>query len=169
MMPRADGKLAHLPRPAGIPSAGPPYRILRLFATAILVFAFLAAPSRGSALADSSRQRNVVVAYLNGAEAQFEDDDQRAVIKQAFNDMLSEPVDKLRSKRYPDYQLRPNKWSIIKLLQRYFVPKSLLDGYPDDAEFFRDVKKPEAQRAIRVLLGWLRSGGPQPKYRPQGM
>src|SRR5271169_552087 len=67
------------------------------------------------------RPHNTVEDHLNGAEEQVETDDQRAVIRQALVDMLHEPLESLREKRYPDYQLHPHKWPITEVLYRYFV------------------------------------------------
>ena len=98
----------------------------------------------------STRPRNTVEDYLNGAEEQFETDDQEAVIKQAFADMLHEPVESLRKQRYPDYQMHPHKWPITEVLTSYFLPDA--PGGFDDDEFFRDFKKPEAQKVIQKWL-----------------
>jgi hypothetical protein len=116
----------------------------------------------------SRRPRNTVEDYFNGAEEQAEDDDQKAVVKRAFVDMLYEPVDTLRKKRYPDYQMRPHKWPITEVLYRYIVPDPLISF--DDDEFFRDVKKPEAQEIIQKWLHHMESpdgmNGPAREERP---
>ena len=107
--------------------------------------------------------------YLRGAEEQAEGDRQMAVVKQAFADMLYEPVEILRKKRYPDYQMHPDKWPITKLLYSYIVPSPLI-WFDDDDEFFRDVKKPEAQEVIQKWLDLLNSpdgmNGPAREERP---
>ncbi len=116
----------------------------------------------------SKRPRNTVEDYLNGAEEQSEDDDQMAVVKQALADMLYEPVDSLRRKRYPDYQMHPRKWSITEVLYGYVVPNPQISF--DDDEFFRDVKKPEAQQMIRIWIDYLdkpdHKSGPEREQRP---
>jgi hypothetical protein len=101
----------------------------------------------------STRPRNAVEDYLNGAEEQSETDDQKAVIKQAFVDMLNEPIESLRKKRYPDYQMNPQKWPITEVLYRYIVPDPLISF--DDDELFRDVKKPQAREMIQEWLNYL--------------
>jgi len=103
------------------------------------------------------RPRNTVEDYLNGAEAQYETDAQRAVFKQAFADMLNEPVASLRKKRYPDYQLHPGQWPLTELLYSYIVPDPLI--WFDDDELFRDVKKPEARAMIQKWLDFFDSPG----------
>jgi hypothetical protein len=116
----------------------------------------------------SRRPRNTVDDYLNGAEEQFETDDQKIVIKQAFVDMLYEPIESLRKKRYPDYQMHPNKWPITEVLYRYFVPDPLISF--DGDEFFRDVKKPEAREMIQKWLHHMENpdgkNGPAREERP---
>ena len=116
----------------------------------------------------SRRSRNTVEDYLNGAEEQFETDDQKIVIKQAFVDMLYEPIESLRKKRYPDYQMHPNKWPITEVLYRYFVPDPLISF--DGDEFFRDVKKPEAREMIQEWLHHMENpdgkNGPAREERP---
>jgi hypothetical protein len=106
--------------------------------------------------------RNTVEDYLDGAEEQVETDDQRAVIRQALVDMLHEPLESLREKRYPDYQLHPHKWPITEVLYRYFVSDPPIEF--DDDEFFRDVKKPQAQKMIQKWLDHL--GNPDGKNGP---
>jgi hypothetical protein len=115
-----------------------------------------------------TRPRNTVEDYLNGAEEQSETDDQVAVIRQAFVDMLYEPLGSLRKKRYPDYQMHPDKWPITEVLYRYIVPDPLITF--DDDEFFRDVKKSEAREMIQEWLDYLKNPdgkpGPARKERP---
>jgi hypothetical protein len=116
-----------------------------------------------------TRPRNTVEDYLNGAEEQVETDDQRAAIRQAFVDMLNEPIESLRKKSYPDYQLHPHKWLITEVLSSYFVPDP---GYLDfdGDEFFRDVKKPEARQIIQKWLDHMDNpdgtNGPAREERP---
>lgn len=122
----------------------------------------------GIASAGSSRPRNTVEDYLNGAEEQCETDDQRAVIRQAFVDMRYEPVESLRRKRYPDYQMHAHRWPITEVLYRYFVANPPISF--DDDEFFRDVKKPAAQEMIQKWLDHMDNpdgtNGPAPEERP---
>ena len=109
--------------------------------------------SEGGNRSGSVRPRNTVEDYLNGAEEQSESDDQKAVIKQAFLDMLNEPIEGLRNQRYPDYQMHPHKWPITEVMYRYIVPDPLISF--DDDEFFRDVKKPQAREMIQEWLNYL--------------
>jgi len=116
----------------------------------------------------SKRPRNTVEDYLNGAEQQSETDEQRAVIKQAFADMLNEPVASLRKKRYPDFQLHPHQWPITELLSSYIVPVAPV--WFEDDELFRDLRKPEARAMIQIWLDYLDNPdgkpGPAREERP---
>ncbi len=131
--------------------------------------AFLAEMNReGVASSGATRPRNTVEDYLNGADEQVETDEQEIVIKQAFVDMRYESVESLRKKRYPDYQMHPGKWPITEVLHRYFVPDRPI-GFDGD-EFFRDVKKPEAQEVIQKWLDHMDNpdgtNGPAREERP---
>jgi len=97
---------------------------------------------------------NTVVAYLQGAERQSEDLDQRREIEKALNDMLTLSPDELRTRRYANYQMEPGAWDIIHLLHRYFVPEKL-KGL-DEARFYRDIAKPEARAVIQEHLREVR-------------
>ncbi|MDO8432541.1 MAG: hypothetical protein Q7S58_09050 [Candidatus Binatus sp.] len=108
--------------------------------------------------ADSSDQRNVVADYLNGAREHFQGDDHRQVVKQALTDMLNEPVETLREKQYPDYEMHPRRWPVTLVLSHYFVPNPPEFEFEGES-FFRDVKKPDAQKAIRMWLDWIDHGG----------
>jgi hypothetical protein len=77
---------------------------------------------------------NTVIAYLQGAERQSEDLDQRREIEKALNDMLTLSPDELRKRRYANYQMEPGAWTIIQLLHGYFVPQEL-KGL-DEARFY---------------------------------
>jgi hypothetical protein len=65
---------------------------------------------------------NTVVAYLQGAERQSEDMDQRREIEKALNDMLTVSPDELRKRRYANYQMQPGAWTIIDVFHKYFLP-----------------------------------------------
>jgi hypothetical protein len=116
----------------------------------------------------ATRPRNTVEDYLNGAELQCEDDDQEAVIRQAFVDMRYESVESLRKKRYQDDPMHLG-CPIKELLNHYVVP----DGYADfdSEEFFRDVKKPGAQEMIQIWIDYLdnpnHKSGPPREERPR--
>lgn len=95
--------------------------------------------------------RNSVVEYLQGAELQAETNDQVREIQRALSDMLNESAaDSCARRRYADYQLTPNMWTITRLLGAYFLPAT-----PQELElerFCKDVIKPKAKAIIREKL-----------------
>ena len=93
---------------------------------------------------------NIVVAYLQGAERQSEDLDQRSEVEKALNDVLTLSSDELRARRYANYQMEPAAWTIIQLLHGYFVPQKL-KGL-DETRFYRDVTDPTAQAGLADIL-----------------
>ena len=97
---------------------------------------------------------NTVVAYLQGAEQQWEDMDQQREVEKALNDMLKLTPDELRKRRYANYQLEPGAWTILQLLHRYFVSRGLV--YIDESRFYRDIADPAAQAVIRDHLQHMR-------------
>ena len=93
---------------------------------------------------------NTVVAYLQGADQQFENASQGREIEKALNDMLSLGPDELRKRRYADYQMEPGTWTITDILRKYFLPQKPT-GLDED-RFYKDVAKPEAKAVIREHL-----------------
>ena len=93
---------------------------------------------------------NTVVTFLEGAEQQWETQEQGREIEKALNDMLTLKPDELRNRRYANYQMEPGAWSIIELLHRYFVSRGLV--YLDESRFYQDVTDPAAKAVIRQHL-----------------
>jgi hypothetical protein len=118
----------------------------------------------------ATRPRNTVEDYLNGAELQYETDDQESAIRQAFGDMRYESVKNLRKKRYEDDPMHPYGCPIMELLNHYVVPDPGYLGFDGD-EFFRDVKKPGAQEMIQIWIDYLddpnHKSGPPREERPR--
>jgi hypothetical protein len=104
----------------------------------------------GSLFACRDKGPNAVVAYLQGADQQFENAGQGREIEKALNDMLTLSPDELRTRRYANYQMEPDAWTIIDILHKYFLP-SKPTGL-DQNRFFRDVTKPEARAVIQERL-----------------
>lgn len=97
---------------------------------------------------------NSVVAFLQGAERQSEDLDQRLEIEKALNDMLTLKPDELRSRRYANYQMQAGAWTIIQLLHRYFASRGPV--YIDEDRFYQDVTDPAARAVIQENLRKVR-------------
>ena len=93
---------------------------------------------------------NTVVVYLQGADQQWETQEQGREIERALNDMLTLSPDELRNRRYANYQMQPGAWTTIELLHRYFVSRGLV--YVDETRFYQDVTDPAAQAVIRQHL-----------------
>jgi hypothetical protein len=93
---------------------------------------------------------NTVVVYLQGADQQWETQEQGREIEKALTDMLMLSPDELRNRRYANYQMQPGAWTTIELLHRYFVSRGLV--YVDETRFYRDVTDPAAQAVIRQHL-----------------
>jgi hypothetical protein len=100
------------------------------------------------------RGPNTVVIYLQGAERQSEDLDQRREIEKALNDMLTLNPDELRTRRYSNYQMEPGVWTIIDVLYNYFLPRK--PAGLDESLFYRDVAEPLARAVIRDHLQRVR-------------
>jgi hypothetical protein len=97
---------------------------------------------------------NTVVAYLQGADQQFENANQGREIEKALDDMLTLGPDGLRNQRYANYQMQPGTWTIIDVLHKYFLPPK--PAGLDESRFYRDVTDPAAQAVIREHLREVR-------------
>jgi hypothetical protein len=97
---------------------------------------------------------NTVVAYLQGADQQFENANQRREIEKALNDMLTLSPDDLRKRRYANYQMQPGAWTIIDVLHKYFLPSKPVGL--NHRRFYRDIADPAAQAVIRDHLQRVR-------------
>jgi len=70
---------------------------------------------------------NVIVAFFDEAELQIETADQEQVLIKALNDMLRLSPDELRKKRYANYQLEPEKWTLAEVLSRYYYARTPIE------------------------------------------
>ena len=106
---------------------------------------------RGPAATSSrSNPENSVATFLNNDERQTETEEQRREIQRASHDMLEKPPGELRQIRYSDYTGQENRWSVIQLLQHYFVPNP--PSTLDEGHFFEEVGAPKARAAIQRQL-----------------
>ncbi len=101
---------------------------------------------------------NTVAAYLGGAERQAETDEQRREISRALHDTLELAPAELKGRRYADYGMNPDAWTVVEVLSHYFVPASPVAL--EDASFYRDVEDPAARAAIQEQLDALESATP---------
>lgn len=95
---------------------------------------------------------NNLVRYFNGAELQVETDDQRAEIERALTDLLKLAPRELKEKRYANYTGKLKQWTLLTLLQKYYVPGSAPDVLGTEAKLYADAQAREAKTVIRKLL-----------------
>jgi len=93
---------------------------------------------------------NTVVAFLQGADQQWETQEQGREIEKALNDMLTLTPDELRKQRYANYQMQPGIWTVIELLHHYFAPQQ--PAHIDESTFYKDASNPAAHAVIRLHL-----------------
>lgn len=94
-----------------------------------------------------SASHNVVVDYFRDAEIQMETAEQCESLKLGLQLALQLPPEKLKEKRFKNYQGEDNKWNITELIKHYVVPKQPLSL--NDEEFYRDYR---SKPAIVVLI-----------------
>ena len=87
---------------------------------------------------------NTVVVYLEGADQQWETQEQGREIEKALNDMLTLSPDELRNRRYANYQMQPGAWTIIDILHKYFLPRGSADV--DESRFTQTLQTPQPRR-----------------------
>jgi hypothetical protein len=103
-----------------------------------------------------AKNENCLAKYLTGAQQQYENGQQRSEIKRALTEMLSMKPSALLKKRYCDYQMHPQQWTAVNILERYFVP----DGrFVVDAKCFRaSLNTKEAQEALKAQIKSIDAG-----------
>ena len=93
---------------------------------------------------------NPVAEYFEGAELQYEGEDQKENIVTSLNDILSLSEEELQQRRYKDYEGKENQWDLPTLIYRHFVPA--WPGVTLGDDFFHDVKLEEAQKQVEQIL-----------------
>jgi hypothetical protein len=102
----------------------------------------------------SSEAQNEVVSYLQGAERQAESPAQENEIVKALEDLRSLPPAQLKQRRYADYAMAPNQWTLGQLLQKYFVPTQ--PRGIDENALYRDAQDPKARAIIDEQINAIR-------------
>jgi hypothetical protein len=147
-----------MPRPATpCIETGRSARLAACLAACLLSLALSACHARPR-MAAAPRGQNVVAAYLAQADRQYETNAQRGEIERALEDMLTQPPEVLRNRRYADYGGTDYNWTAPLLIQRYFVPAQPVPGW-NEKNFYRDVSAPAARAAIRAQLEAMHKGG----------
>lgn len=99
-------------------------------------------------------KENKTAGFFAGVEIQYETEEQKGVIIEALEDMLTLDEEDLKKKEYPDYFRKGEKVNIEQVIYSYFVP--------DDAKktlgsnFYQEVKTKEVQELLNNLLQRLR-------------
>ena len=123
------------------------YFVRRLVILSVLLVGSHGAPAQPSQLPRSAGVQNQVVLFLNGADRQSETDEQEKEILRALQDLRTLSPVALRERRYADYQLVPNQWTLAQLLSKYFLP-SPLRAISDEDVFYRDAQDAKAREVI---------------------
>jgi hypothetical protein len=99
---------------------------------------------------------NQLVLYPDGAERQAETDEQRREILRALEDLRTMSPAALSQRRYADYEDKPEQWTLVQLLQKYFVPRELCSI--DEETLHRDAQTPRAREVVEQQIRALREG-----------
>jgi hypothetical protein len=106
-------------------------------------------------LAATPTSPGYVARFFAGSERQLETRGQCREIKRALSDALAGSAKALKSKRYGDYQGISGKWTLLELIEHYFVP-----AQPEklsEAAFFADYRTAIARKAFKAQLEMLGS------------
>lgn len=91
--------------------------------------------------------------HFQGAES----DAQRLEVKRALTDALELPIEELREKRYADFRMEPNKWTLDRIISTYFMGRALIRGHGYVSSgykgFYPALKLPETEPVLRHWIG----------------
>jgi hypothetical protein len=99
-------------------------------------------------------KKNNTADFFEGIEIQYETKEQKAVIIEAIEDMLTLDAEDLRKKEYLDYFRKGEKIGIEQVIYSYFVPddvKKTLGG-----DFYQELNTKEVKELLTKLLQKLR-------------
>lgn len=102
------------------------------------------APTATDAAAQAA---SAVVAYLQGAEVQAENDAQRRELQRALADLLYQPAETLRAARYSAASGEPGQRDLAQLLRGHLVPAS--PQALDTDQLFAAKDDPQVRAAVR--------------------
>ena len=123
-----------------------------LFAIILLI---MTACSSNSSDKKDDLQKDELFKYFENTEVQYETNEQKESIITALKDILSLSVEELKNKRYPNYTGEENKWDLLTLINRYFVPtgENIILGN----NFYTKIKRKEVQEQIEEILAKLQN------------
>ena len=96
--------------------------------------------------AAKSLRPNEVVRFLTAAERQCETAEQQDEILRALEDLRRLSSSDLKRRRYADYAMVPDQWTLAVLLEKYFVPST--PHRIDEDSFYQDAQDPAARRVV---------------------
>jgi len=92
---------------------------------------------------------------LKQSEIQYETDEQKRIIINVLNDMLSLSSEELKNKKYPNYSNQIDTWDLPTVIERYFVPNN--DTLLFEEDFYSNIKTNEVQEIIKDLIVHLKT------------
>lgn len=95
-------------------------------------------------------KENKTADFFDGVELQYETEEQKAVIIEALEDMLSLDVEDLKKKEYPDYFRKGEKISIEQVIYSYFVPDDTKKTLGSD--LYQELSTKEVKELLINLL-----------------
>lgn len=93
---------------------------------------------------------NKTAGFFEGIEIQYETKEQKAVIIEVLEDMLTLDAEDLKKKEYPDYFRKGEKRSIEQVIYSYFVPDDAKKALGSD--FYQELRTKEVKELITNLL-----------------
>lgn len=97
------------------------------------------------------KEPNNLYNYLKEAEVQYETDSQKKDIIEALEDSINLPPSSLEKKLYSNYRGELQKWNLITVIEKYFVPNK--KNFLNEKTFYKEVKSLEGQK---ILVNWLK-------------
>ena len=129
-------------------------RFVPLFIVGLLLVCACSDQNKPAKIPSSEGAQNQVVLFLNGAERQAESAAQEKEILKALDDLRTLRPEELRERRYADYGLAPNQWTLAQLLRKYFVSSPLRTI--DEEALYRDAQDPKAREVIEEQINAIR-------------
>ena len=108
-----------------------------------------------SASSSEAGKPNQVVEYLDGAERQAETDEQRRELLRALEDLRTLDPATLKQRHYADYEDKPGQWTLVQVLQKYFVPRK---PCAIDEGLYWDAQSKRAREVVEQQARALREG-----------
>ena len=102
-----------------------------------------------------TKKKNVVIEFLRFAELQIETQDQIKELKRALKDILELQPNQLQERRYSDYQMHKETWTLPQILSAYYVPQQPVSLNSD--HFYLDVSADSARSLISNKLTELKT------------